>query len=130
LAAQQQKGLIGLETVAEQMSSASKALGIDYLSNMLAHKNDYANIMEKTIAAYKAEHLQDIYNEMNNPLFTDPQNEDIILANRNQNWVKKLPALMKANSSFIAVGSAHLAGEQGLINLLIKAGYSVTPVMN
>lgn len=130
LAAQQQKSLIGLETVAEQMSTASKALGSDYLFNMLANKNDYATLMEKTIAAYKSEHLQDIYNEVNNPLFTNPENGKIILNDRNQNWLKKLPALMKEKSAFIAVGSAHLAGEQGLINLLIKAGYSVTPVMN
>jgi uncharacterized protein YbaP (TraB family) len=41
-----------------------------------------------------------------------------------------MPELMKTESTFFAVGSAHLAGELGVINLLRKAGYSVKPVMN
>ena len=53
-----------------------------------------------------------------------------ILDNRNINWVKEMPALMKKESVFFAVGSAHLGGEFGVINLLRKAGYIVKPVMN
>lgn len=36
---------------------------------------------------------------------------------------------MKNKSTFIAVGAEHLAGEQGVINLLKKAGYKVKSVM-
>jgi uncharacterized protein YbaP (TraB family) len=55
-------------------------------------------------------------------------NMDHMLKNRNVNWIKVLPALMKSGSQFIAVGAGHLPGSDGLIALLRKEGYTVTPV--
>ena len=54
--------------------------------------------------------------------------EDILIYNRNRNWVQKLKTLMPEKSLTIAVGAGHLAGEKGLIKLLRKEGYSVKPV--
>lgn len=55
---------------------------------------------------------------------------DIMLYHRNQNWVKKLKDILGEKSLVIAVGAGHLPGEKGVINLLRKEGYSVTPVDN
>lgn len=55
---------------------------------------------------------------------------DLLLYHRNQNWVKKLKLLMPDKSLLIAVGAGHLPGEKGVINLLRKEGYTVTPVEN
>jgi uncharacterized protein YbaP (TraB family) len=55
---------------------------------------------------------------------------DIMLYHRNQNWVNKLNDLLPHKSLVIAVGAGHLPGEKGLINLLRKQGYTVTPVDN
>lgn len=52
-----------------------------------------------------------------------------MLDNRNKNWVVQLPELMKDKSIFVAVGAAHLAGKNGVINLLREAGYIVKPIM-
>jgi uncharacterized protein YbaP (TraB family) len=54
--------------------------------------------------------------------------QQVILDKRNQNWLTKLPELMRERSSMIAVGAGHLGGEQGVINLLRLSGYEVTPV--
>jgi uncharacterized protein YbaP (TraB family) len=35
---------------------------------------------------------------------------------------------MKQQASFVAVGAGHLAGEQGVLNLLEKQGYQVEAV--
>lgn len=51
-----------------------------------------------------------------------------MLKDRNINWMKVLPGLMKSGSQFIAVGAGHLTGTNGLIALLEKEGYTVTPV--
>ncbi|MHB9056363.1 MAG: TraB/GumN family protein [Paludibacteraceae bacterium] len=59
---------------------------------------------------------------------TDEENAEMI-DNRNIDWVKQLPELMKSNSCFIAVGALHLPGENGLIKLLKKEGYKVTSVI-
>ena len=53
---------------------------------------------------------------------------DILLYHRNQNWVKKLKTLLPQKSILVAVGAGHLPGEKGVINLLRKEGYKVTPV--
>jgi len=55
---------------------------------------------------------------------------DLLLYNRNANWVKKLQNLMADKSLVIAVGAGHLPGDRGVINLLRKAGYKVEPVKN
>lgn len=55
-------------------------------------------------------------------------NMDYMLKDRNVNWMKTLPDLMKGGSQFIAVGAGHLPGENGLIALLRKQGYNVTAV--
>ncbi|MBO9683240.1 MAG: TraB/GumN family protein [Flavisolibacter sp.] len=55
---------------------------------------------------------------------------DILLYDRNANWVKKLQQLMPGNSLVIAVGAGHLPGKKGVLNLLREAGYKVEPVKN
>lgn len=55
-------------------------------------------------------------------------NMDYMLKDRNANWMKNLPGLMKAGSQFIAVGAGHLPGPDGLLALLKKQGYTITPV--
>jgi uncharacterized protein YbaP (TraB family) len=47
------------------------------------------------------------------------------LFSRNKKWVPILDKLVKENSTFIAVGAAHLGGETGMINQLRKLGYQV-----
>ena len=49
-------------------------------------------------------------------------------AKRNHNWMKKLPEIMKSGSTLIAVGVAHLIGDEGLISLLRNDGYNVEPI--
>jgi hypothetical protein len=58
------------------------------------------------------------------------QYDDLLLNNRNKNWVKKLDSIMKTESVFVAVGTGHLVGEKGLINLLRKQGYKVEALKN
>ena len=53
---------------------------------------------------------------------------DLLLYNRNANWVKQMPIIMKDKPSLFAVGAGHLGGEKGVINLLRKAGYTLRPM--
>ena len=54
----------------------------------------------------------------------------MLLDYRNDIWMESIPQILKSGSCFIAVGVRHLVGEDGLINLLRKAGYIVEPVVN
>ncbi|MFT2008902.1 TraB/GumN family protein [Pontibacter sp. 13R65] len=51
-----------------------------------------------------------------------------LLDDRNKAWMTKLPQIMQAQPTFIAVGAMHLPGENGLLQLLQKAGYKVKPL--
>jgi uncharacterized protein YbaP (TraB family) len=53
---------------------------------------------------------------------------DVLLTNRNKNWIPKIEAVAKAKPTFFGVGAAHLAGENGVIKLLRKKGYKVEAV--
>jgi uncharacterized protein YbaP (TraB family) len=57
-----------------------------------------------------------------------PEEIKLLLDDRNKNWIMQLPGIMKEQPAFIAVGALHLAGENGLVALLRKQGYIVTPV--
>jgi|GEM_PF-2319188 len=48
---------------------------------------------------------------------------------RNQNWMQKLPALLRTQKCLIAVGLDHLKLQTGLIEQLRHAGYTVRAVM-
>lgn len=50
---------------------------------------------------------------------------DYLVSKRNNEWMKQLPALINKQSNFIAVGALHLAGPDGLVEQLRKAGYNV-----
>ncbi|MEP7372809.1 MAG: TraB/GumN family protein [Chitinophagaceae bacterium] len=55
---------------------------------------------------------------------------DILLYNRNENWIEKLKKLLPEKSILVAVGAGHLPGKKGCINLLRNEGFKVTPVKN
>lgn len=54
--------------------------------------------------------------------------EKAMLTDRNNNWAEKMPEMMKNESSFFAVGGAHLMGKNGVIQLLKSKGYTLKPV--
>ncbi len=86
--------------------------------------------MKEMFEAYKSQDLKKLEDLM---VETDPGMAvftDLLLYNRNRNWIKKLKTLMTERSLVIAVGAGHLPGDKGVINLLKKEGYKVTPVEN
>ena len=53
--------------------------------------------------------------------------EDFLFA-RNRDWIPKIEEIIRQQPSFIAVGALHLAGDEGLITMLRKQGYTIEPV--
>jgi len=118
----------GLETVKSQLDILGNAYTNDEMIKMLSESNQ--NETAKLVAAYKSENIDDLFNNVTDKKFTSEKTKKMILDQRNLNWVKDMPQMMKTESVFFAVGAGHLGGEFGVINLLRKAGYIVKPVMN
>ena len=56
------------------------------------------------------------------------QYEQILLINRNTNWIPIMAKMMAEKQTFFAVGAGHLGGKKGVIRLLKEQGYEVKPV--
>lgn len=54
--------------------------------------------------------------------------EDIMLLERNKRWLPVMLAAAKDKPTFFAFGAGHLVGEDGMVNLLRKEGYTVEPL--
>ena len=116
----------GLETVKLQMEAFGKGYSDTEMIAMLEESSPEET--SKLVSKYKEENIMAMYDITTDKRFTSEQTKKAILDNRNENWLKIMPELMKNESVFIAVGAAHLAGESGVINLLRKAGYTVKAV--
>lgn len=119
---------IGLEKLNDQLNFLSKAYSDHEMIDQLKHYG--ADYFKELIPVYNSEQIQKIYELTTDAKFMDKEDKKWMLDIRNNNWVKKMPELMKKESVFFAVGAAHLDGEQGVIQLLKKAGYNVKPIMN
>ena len=127
LANTENKEILGLETVEEQMSF----FDLIPLSNQ--YESFYAYIKDiekgqaefrKLINAYKEEKITDLLQMVaESPEYKDYQDE--FLYERNQKWMKPMTQIMENGTAFFAVGAGHLAGPKGLINLLKSQGFTV-----
>jgi len=56
--------------------------------------------------------------------------EDVLLVQRNQNWIPIMATMMNEMPTFFAVGAGHLGGEMGVIQLLRNEGFILNPVIS
>ena len=102
---------------------------VKYIENIDKAKGEDTELND-LMEAYKQQNLEKMEELMMKSDAGINSYTELLLYKRNRNWVKKLKTLMPAKSLVIAVGAGHLPGEQGVINLLRKEGFTVTPVEN
>ena len=125
------KEIKGLETMAFQASIfdsipyEKQAQELLTAIDSMEKSKVYFSLM---LSAYKNQRLDEIENIINNPEFVIET--DILLVNRNKNWVAQLKDIMKKEPVFIAVGAGHLPGKAGLVALLRAEGYVVRALEN
>jgi uncharacterized protein YbaP (TraB family) len=130
------KKIKGLETMAQQAGFLD-SIPYKYQAAELVKYIDSADtdkgenqLMNQLFDAYRNQDLKKLEELMLDGDAGMSSFADILLYRRNINWVMKLKTLMMDKSLLVAVGAGHLPGDKGVINLLRKAGYTVTPVEN
>lgn len=79
---------------------------------------------------YQSQDIQKLYEYVRNSKSDFNGFENILLADRNRKWISRIEKFITGTSSLIAVGAAHLGGDDGLVQLLRAKGYRVLPVHN
>ena len=130
MAANQKKELLGLEKLEDQFAvfdnipdTAEARMILNMIDDFENQRREFAKMTE----AYKKKDLNALADMINNsPDMAGYEN--LLLVNRNKNWIPVMEKAMISQSNFFAVGAGHLPGSDGVIFLLRKAGYIVTPI--
>lgn len=123
--------VVGLETLEEQGSILFDAPIKRQKELLLKTVRESDRMMEESrelFENYKQQDLKAIEAAfLENDDYTLEEMNDL-LAKRNKSWIAEMPGLMTKGSAFFAVGAGHLVGEDGLIALLKKLGYTLKPM--
>ena len=135
LALQSGKAVKGFETVDFQIGvlySDSLQKQANDLMCMVDHFGDVLEMTKRITAAYFSQNLKQIEETLEEESAiecgTSEEDEDRLLNNRNRNWVDMMPDMMAEQPTLFVVGAGHLCGEQGVLKLLEKAGYTIEGV--
>lgn len=134
LASRYRKEVKGLETMEYQagiLNSIPYEVQAKELLNGVDSTEAFEEQTKKMIELYKDQDVEKLLqfsvssdNDMNE------HTEEILLKTRNANWCGQFEEVSGEGNILIAVGAGHLGGENGLLNLLIKKGYTARAIEN
>lgn len=130
LAMAAEKPIKGLETAAFQLGlfdNIPLATQVGMILQMIEQPEQGVAEFKAMTELYLQEDIEQLYQLIAADESLGPF-QQMILDQRNQDWLTKLPAIMADKASMIAVGAGHLGGDQGVVNLLRQAGYDVSPI--
>ncbi len=130
---EQKEEIYGLETVKDQMDifdiipyqEQMDELMKTAKNNLVDDKKEFQELLT-IYNTHDINALLELNLKSKNTMITKFDNE--LLINRNKNWVPKIEKAISEKPTFFGVGAAHLGGENGLIMLLRKQGYTVEAI--
>lgn len=131
VAAETKIPVTGLETIEKQIQLVDKTP----MSEQIKALKELASDPEKNINQFKT--LYKTYlNQDSDALFiliasemrAAGSSQNDFLDNRNINWIPLIEKQINVAPTFIGVGAGHLGGENGVVKLLRKKGYTLTPI--
>lgn len=128
--------LAQLESADEQLDlfdTLPESEQIELLMSSVNSLDKVDDLTEVLMQAYLQGNLEKII-EMNDKLSAEEKNprlQDLmtkLVQKRNQLMFQRMQKYIQKGHTMIAVGALHLAGEEGLLNLLQQQGWTVTPL--
>ena len=122
----------GLETVDFQISvfdSIPYDVQAEMLVQSIQDQDSDSNMLDELVELYTSQNINALFSALGESDEQMMEYEDILVSGRNKNWIPLMEDMMKDEAVFFAVGAGHLAGEDGVINLLKKAGYTLSPIL-
>lgn len=127
------KGFESVEFQASVLYGTPLEKQVEELMCLVDNFDDAIEMAEFVTAAYFSQDLDRLQEELDGEsddpcTSSSPEDNERLIYNRNANWVKAMPEIMKEAPTFFAVGAAHLCGEKGVLRLLEAAGYKIEGV--
>ncbi len=121
----------GLETIEFQMSifdSIPYPEQAKMLVESMRAEGEGMDELDLMVELYKNQDLVGMEAMFNSETGGLGEWDDILLNKRNENWIPIMKGMMAEKPTFFAVGAGHLVGENGVVALLRKQGYTVKPL--
>jgi uncharacterized protein YbaP (TraB family) len=118
---------LGLETIQMQMDLVNDVPYEEQIKLLLEGLTTNNSEFNTMLNCYLKQDLNKL-GELMNDAELSPEFNANFLVKRNQNWIPQISKMAQEKPIFIAVGAGHLPGDQGVLNLLQEAGYTVTPI--
>jgi uncharacterized protein YbaP (TraB family) len=126
----QSKPVIGLETPARQFGYFDALAESDQramLESVVADADNAPKAYRDMVTAWLKGDGETLAEAANRGLLQRPQIREQILVRRNRDWADQITDLLSLGANpFIAVGAAHLAGEDSVQAMLEARGFTVT----
>lgn len=123
--------VIGLETIEQQFAvidSQPLEKQIKALSEAAANPEKGFGEFKALYQNYLTQNSDDIYNSLVSQMTAEGYNLTKFVDERNVNWIPIIEKNIRLTPSFIGVGSGHLGGKKGVVNLLRAKGYKLKPI--
>lgn len=120
------KEVLGLELPEEQIAvleSISSDTIVKYLMEEIQSSATSNTEYTQLVTAYRNQDIRALYNLLNDA--HELGDMGVFLDGRNKKWITRMADQMKNGSIFYAVGAGHLWGDNGVLELLRKNGYTV-----
>lgn len=121
----------GLETASYQMAifdsipyEAQAKMLVESLRSADSSENG-EDELSKMLKMYREQDINGMQAMIGDPQSGMGGYEDILLKNRNHNWIPVMGRMMNERPTLFAVGAGHLGGASGVLALLRKEGYRV-----
>lgn len=132
MATDREMEVAGLETAEFQMSmfdsipyEAQAKMLLESIKAESGEEDDQLKIM---VEMYKNQDIEGMQQMIQGDEEGIGKYEELLLIQRNKNWIPVMAQMMTQMPTFFAVGAGHLGGEQGVIALLREAGYTLKPI--
>lgn len=131
IATQNEIPVKGLETVEDQMAvfdNMDMDEQVEMVMSSIRNSENSAEEMNELIDTFLSQDIDALYALMGKEGNSLEKHEGALLTDRNEKWIPSIKKLIKKQPTFIAVGAAHLGGPNGVVELLRKEGYTLTPI--
>ncbi len=126
-ALQVDKVTIGVETFEEQiniMQSIPLHLSMKSLDQMFRNTSNFKKSIARISTLYASGDIKGIHRNARKQLGAL---RPLLMYDRNRIMADRIDHIVQSSSTFVAVGAAHLWGDQGILALLKRKGYKVKP---